>query len=235
MNMTPTIQTRSYEEMVEALAEGLQAVEDTLSGLSGADWERPTLLRPPDPEAAPWDVLTLALHFDVFLSMTGALVGGAQQAPPARDRASFCISVADRSLVAPVVYRYMLDYVKGHTPATVVDIVRQTSKNTLEVARTTPPDTVGPGWAGALIRLDEFIATRVLETLIHGMDLTDALGRPPLVMPKATPVVAELLDEIVGRMAVPGRPADLIGDDLAFIRAASGRGEHPDPRLPVVG
>ena len=67
------------------------------------------------------------------------------------------------------------------------------------------------------------------------MDLTDALGRPPLAMPKATPVVAELLDEIVGRMAVPGRPADLIGDDLAFIRAASGRGEHPDPRLPVVG
>jgi hypothetical protein len=123
----------------------------------------------------------------------------------------------------------------GHTPATVLDTVRQTSKNTLEVARNTPPDTVGPGWAGALIRLDEFIATRVLETLIHGLDLTDALGRPPLAMPKATPIVAELLDEIVARMAVPGRPADLVGDDLAFIRAAAGRGDHPDPRLPVVG
>jgi hypothetical protein len=71
MNMTPAIQTRSYEEMVEALAEGLQAVEDTLSGLSAADWERPILLKPPDPEAAPWDVLTLALHFDVFLDLGG--------------------------------------------------------------------------------------------------------------------------------------------------------------------
>jgi hypothetical protein len=60
-------------------------------------------------------------------------------------------------------------------------------------------------------------------------------GRPPLAMPKATPMVAELLEEIVARMAVPGRPADLIHDDLAFIRAAAGRGEHPDPRLPVVG
>lgn len=233
--MTPTAQTRTYNEMVEALAEGLHVVEDTLADLSEADWERPTLLQPPDPEARPWDVLTLALHFDVFLGMTGALVGGAQDAPPARDRASFCISVADRSLVAPVVYRYMLDLVQGHTPATVLDTVRQASKNTLEVARTSPPDTVGPGWAGALIRLDEFVATRVLETLIHGLDLTDALGRPPLAMPKATPIVAELLDEIVARMAVPGRPADLVGDDLAFIRAASGRGEHPDPRLPVVG
>jgi hypothetical protein len=34
---------------------------------------------------------------------------------------------------------------------------------------------------------------------------------------------------------VPGRPVDLEGDDLGFIRAAAGRGEYPDPRLPVVG
>jgi hypothetical protein len=54
-------------------------------------------------------------------------------------------------------------------------------------------------------------------------------------MPKATPMVAELLDEIVARMSVPGRPADLVDDDLAFIRAAAGRGDHSDPRLPVVG
>jgi mycothiol maleylpyruvate isomerase-like protein len=233
--MTFTNQTRSYEETIDALDEGLRAVDDMLSQLSGDDWERPTRLQPPDPESPPWNVLTLALHYDVFLGMTGALVGGAQDAPPARDRASFCISVADRSLVAPVVYQYMLDYSQGHTPATVLDTVRQTAKNTLEVARTNSPDTVGPGWAGALIRLDEFVATRVSETLIHGLDLTDALGRPPLSMPKSTPIVAELLEDIVARMAVPGRPADLVGDDLGFIRAAAGRGEHPDPRFPVVG
>ncbi len=233
--MTPTNQTRSYEETVDALAEGLQVVEDTLSQLSGDDWERPTRLQAPDPDLPPWNVLTLALHFDVFLGMTGALVGGAQDAPPARDAASFCISVADRSLVAPVVYQYMLDYTQGHTPTTALDTVRQTAKNTLEVARTNSPDTVGPGWAGALIRLDEFVTTRVSETLIHGLDLTDALGRPPLSMPKATPIVAELLEDIVARMSVPGRPADLVGDDLGFIRAAAGRGDHPDPRLPIVG
>jgi hypothetical protein len=34
---------------------------------------------------------------------------------------------------------------------------------------------------------------------------------------------------------VTGRPADL-ADDLAWVRAASGRGpEHPDPRLPLIG
>ena len=45
----------------------------------------------------------------------------------------------------------------------------------------------------------------------------------------------QVLDEVLARRAVPGRPADLEGDDLGFIRAAAGRGEYPDPRLPVVG
>ena len=53
-------------------------------------------------------------------------------------------------------------------------------------------------------------------------------------MPKAVPIAAEMLEDVLARTKVAGRPADLADDDLAFIRAASGRGEHPDPRLPVV-
>jgi hypothetical protein len=75
------------------------------------------------------------------------------------------------------------------------------------------------------------VATRLVETRVHGMDLTDALGVPPLPMPRTTTMAAEGLEEVLARRAVPGRPADLEGDDLAFIRAAAGRGEHPDPRL----
>ncbi len=232
--MTATTQERSHDEIVEALAEGLQAVEDTLSSLTPEDWTRPTLLRPVDPNAPPWDVLILAAHFDFFMGMTLTLVGEAQEGQPGLDRASFCMAASDRSQVAPAVYQYMIDHAKGHTPSTILDAVRQTFKNALEAARTTPPDTIGPGFF-ALIRLDELVATRVVETVIHGMDLTDALGRPPLAMPKATPIAAEILDEVLARVKVAGRPADLVGDDLAFIRAASGRGEHPDPRLPVVG
>lgn len=54
-------------------------------------------------------------------------------------------------------------------------------------------------------------------------------------MPKATPLAAEILDEVLARVTVPGRPADLVGDDLGFIRAAAGRGDHGDPRFPIVG
>jgi hypothetical protein len=231
--MTAT-QERSYEEMVEALAEGLQALEDTLSSLSPEDWNRPTLLRPVDPSAPPWDVLTLAAHFDVFMGLTLGLVGEPQDGEPGLDRVGFCIACSDRNEVAPALYQYMIDHAQGHTPSTILDTVRETFKKVLDAIRTTPPETVGPGFF-APIRLDEFVATRVVETVVHGLDLTDALGRPPLAMPKGTPIAAEVLDEVLARVAEPGRPADLVGDDLAFIRAAAGRGEHPDARLPVVG
>ncbi len=85
------------------------------------------------------------------------------------------------------------------------------------------------------MRLDGFVATRLVEVAAHGMDLADALEEPSLRMPRTTAMAAEVLDEVLARRWVPGRPADLEGDDPAFLRAAAGRGEHPDPRLPVWG
>jgi uncharacterized protein (TIGR03083 family) len=233
--MVSGTRARSYEEMVQALAEeGLPALQETLSGLTPQDWERPTLLQPPEPGKPPWTVVQLAAHFDVFMGLTMNLVAEPQSAQPVVDRASFYISVSDRSKVSPVIYQYIVDHADGHTPATILDQVGETFTQAMEAIRTTPPDTIGPGFFGPM-RLDEFVATRLVETRVHGMDLTDALGAPPLSMPSTTTMAAEVLDEVLARRAVPGRPADLEGDDLAFIRAAAGRGEHPDPRLPIVG
>jgi uncharacterized protein (TIGR03083 family) len=233
--MVTGTRARSYDEMVDALAaEGLPALQDTLSGLAPEDWQRPTLLQPPEPGTPPWSVLQLAAHFDVFMGLTMGLVAEPMSAQPVVDRASFYISVSDRTKVSPVIYRYIVDHAQGHTPDTIRDKVWETFDQALEAMRSTPPDTIGPGFFGPM-RLDEFVATRLVEARVHGMDLTDALGEPSLPMPRTTAMAAEVLDEVLARRAVPGRPADLEGDDLAFIRAAAGRGEHPDPRLPVVG
>jgi uncharacterized protein (TIGR03083 family) len=220
--------------MVDALAEGLPMLQDTLSGLTPQDWQRPTYLRPPEPEQPPWTILQLAAHFDVFMGLTMGLVAEPLSAQPVVDRASFYISVSDRSKVAPVIYQYIVDHAQGHTPATIGDQVAKTFTQALEAIRTTAPDTIGPGFFGPM-RLDEFVATRLVETQVHGLDLTDALGVAPLQMPATTVLAAEVLDEVLARRAVPGRPADLVGDDLGFIRAAAGRGQYPDPRLPIVG
>ena len=85
------------------------------------------------------------------------------------------------------------------------------------------------------MRLDEFVASRVVEAVVHGLDLTDALGRDPMATSEGVAVIAAILDDLLARKTVAGRPADL-SDDLAWVRAASGRGpEHPDPRLPLIG
>jgi hypothetical protein len=59
--MVTGTRARSYQEMVDALAEeGLPALQDTLSGLKPEDWQRSTLLQPPEPGKPPWTVLQLA-------------------------------------------------------------------------------------------------------------------------------------------------------------------------------
>ena len=230
--MTTQTRSRSYDEIVDALEEALEALEATLAVLSHDDWARPTLLRPATPDTPPWTILELAAHMDVFMGIALGLVAEPQDGPAGIDAASFCIASSDGSQ-GPVLYAYMADHAKGQTPGTMLEAVQGTFKRSLDAARATPPDTVGPAFYG-LIRLDEFLTTRVAEAVIHGLDLTDSLGRPPLPMPRAVPIAAALLDEVVARTRVAGRPADLVDDDLAFIRAASGRGQHPDPRFPVV-
>jgi hypothetical protein len=44
----------------------------------------------------------------------------------------------------------------------------------------------------ALMRLDEFVASRVVEAVVHGMDLTDALGREPMATPEGVAIAAGL-------------------------------------------
>jgi hypothetical protein len=67
-----------------------------------------------------------------------------------------------------------------------------------------------------------------------GGDLRAAGGRPRVATPEGIAFTAALLDELVARRTVPGRPTDL-ADDTAWVRAASGRAPHDDPRLPLIG
>ena len=94
-------------------------------------------------------------------------------------------------------------------------------------------DTGGPGYY-ALMQLREFVPSRVVEAVVHGLDLTDALGATPMATAEGVAMTAAIFDELLARRTVAGRPADL-ADDMAWVRAASGRGPHDDPRLPLIG
>jgi hypothetical protein len=72
---------------------------------------------------------------------------------------------------------------------------------------------------GPVLRLDEFLRTRVLELVVHRLDLLEALGRRRDVDPRAAPIVIALLDGLLGEQ----RPSALGWTDVEYIEAGTGR------------
>jgi Mycothiol maleylpyruvate isomerase N-terminal domain len=220
-----------YENDIDVLDAELQRVLAAFELVSDEEWARPTLLVPWDAGQPHWTVFELAGHFDISIGLTSMLVADPSNGQPGRDRVSFFIF--PRSEVAPGVYDYAYTMVEGKEPGDMPGVLRETFAKTIEDARANPPTLVGSGYY-ALMELGEFVPSRIVEAVVHGFDLTDALGWETIAGPEAVAVTAGILDELLARRTVAGRPADLT-DDLAWVRAASGRAPHDDPRLPLIG
>jgi len=128
-----------------------------------------------------------------------------------------------------VVYDYAYTMVDGKTPEQMPDVLADTFAKTVDGARSLAPDTVGPGYY-ALMRLDEFVASRVVEAVVHGLDLTDALGRKPMCTLEGVAVAAAILDELLARRTVP-RPPGRPGRRRPGL-GAGGLGPGPGPPRP---
>ena len=226
-----------YLADVQRLEAELAQLEQAFRGLTKTDWHRPTLLQPPSDMLPRWTIFELAGHVDIAIGgVTRMLIASQQDGQVGRDRVSFFIF--PRAQVAPVFYDYAYTMVEGKSPEQMADVLVETFTQTIEEARATSPDVVGQfefdDGDGMLMRLGEFVPSRMVEAVVHGLDLTDALGQEPIATPEGVSVTAAIFDELLARITVPGRPADLT-DDMAWVRAASGRAPHPDPRLPLLG
>jgi hypothetical protein len=221
----------SYENDTDVLDRELQRVLAVFDSVTDNEWTRPTLLVPWDAGQPHWTVFELAGHFDISIGLTRMLIADPSNGQPGRDRVSFFIF--PRSEVAPGVYDYAYTMVEGKEPGDMPGALRETFTKTIEESRANPPKLVGSGYY-ALMELGEFVPSRIVEAVVHGFDLTDALGRETIASPEAVAVTAGILDELLARRTVAGRPADL-ADDMAWVRAASGRAPYDDPRLPLIG
>ncbi|MEX1287262.1 MAG: maleylpyruvate isomerase N-terminal domain-containing protein [Acidimicrobiia bacterium] len=97
------------------------------------------------------------------------------------------------------------------------------------VAETEPWSTVVLPASTISIAFDQFVATRLVELVVHGLDLVAAGGAEVAPDPGALGIVAAILEaRLTG-----DRPADL-ADDVAWVEAACGRTDHADERLPVL-
>jgi Mycothiol maleylpyruvate isomerase N-terminal domain len=226
----------TYDELLGTLEAELAVVAAGFDELTGADWGIATRLRPVDPGAAPWTVLELAGHLDISIGITSMLVADAVEggAEPQRDDVDFFVFPSAE--VASEFYEYAYTMVDGRSPASMASALRTCFTTAVDEARAAGPGPVGafPGFEPyPLMRLDDFVSTRIVEAVVHGIDLTDALGRPTTATPDGVAHAAQILDQLLERTRAGVRPTDL-GDDLAWVRAASGRTPHPDPRLPLL-
>ena len=221
----------SYESVIGTLEAELTAAANVFAGLTSDQWQRSTLLVPVDPDLPKWTVFELAGHFDIAIGLTRMLIAGQQDAQPARDRTSFFIN--PRSETAPVVYTYAYTMVEGKTPADMPGVLAETFTKTVSEARAVPASLVGPGYF-APMRADEFVASRIVEAVVHGIDLAQALGTPYFATADGIAATAAILDDLLARRTTGRRPAAL-ADDLDWILAASGRAPSDDNRLPLIG
>src|ERR1700704_1492039 len=184
----------SYETTIDTLAGELTRIEAVFRGLTGPEWDTSTLLVPVDPDLPHWTVFELAGHFDISIGLTRMLIDGRGDLQPARDRTSFFIN--PRSETGPVVYQYAYTMVGGKTPADMPGVLAETFGAAIKGCRAAPAGTVGPGYF-APMRVDEFAASRVVEAVVHGLDLTLALGRDPIGTPQGIALTASILDDLL--------------------------------------
>src|SRR5207248_11017667 len=162
----------SYRQAIEVLDAELRQLDGVCRGLKDDEWAMSTKLVPFDPTQKHWTVFELDGHFDISIGLARMLMAERKDGQPGRDRVSFFIF--PRSEVAPVVYDYAYQMVEGKTARDMPGVLHETISKPVEEAKKTAPDHVGPGYY-AQKRADEFISSRVVEAVVHGMDLTDAL------------------------------------------------------------
>ncbi|MEV4656427.1 maleylpyruvate isomerase N-terminal domain-containing protein [Micromonospora sp. NPDC049301] len=194
---------------------------EILAELDDADLDRPT-------GCPPWTVRELIAHV-----RTGAGRLTDMLAAPAPPRAE----------VDAAAYFGAAKF----TPEVDADRIAGGRRDARQVDRTALPSDLDRAWRaadaavaaaapGRVVRtrhgdamlLVEFLRTRVVEVGVHGLDLADALDRPPWLTAPAAAVIADLL--------TGGRPVppELSWDRLTLIRKTTGRAALTAPERAAI-
>ncbi|WP_433303110.1 maleylpyruvate isomerase N-terminal domain-containing protein [Actinoplanes sp. CA-030573] len=101
--------------------------------------------------------------------------------------------------------------------ATAVDAAAATVTAVLDACAREPDGRLIRTRHGDAMLLSEFLVTRVVELALHGLDVSDAAGRPPWLTPAATDCVLGLL------FTAPPVVAGLGWDPVTVLRKTTGR------------
>lgn len=200
---------------LDAFAHEAERIDAALHGIGRDAWPRAAL--------GDWNLAQLVYHLvrqadrlDAY--RTRPLSGDA----PAVDRVEYCRRAA--ALRTDVSAR-AIDGAAATDPTALPDLFSDAWRRSMETVG--EPDTLLETVHGPM-RTDEYAATRVLELVVHHIDVRRALDLPPDSDPVAARLVTDLLEDLLDGP----RPRNL--GRTRFILVATGRLQHDDPRFPLV-
>lgn len=202
-------------EVVAALAAEIAVAAPVLSGISAAAARRST-------RCVPWDVLALAAHTAGALVRVCDALDGPR--PPAAQVSALGYFRPDARFSPEVDARRIAEAADHADPGEPGRALARTWRDLRPRVEAEPPGSVVRTRHGDAMALEDFLLTRVVELVVHGLDLADALERGAWTAPPALEAVAELL--------LPAGTGGLEMGTLEAVRAATGRalpgGPGPD-------
>lgn len=202
---------------IEAFAEACAATDETLTDVPADAWERPAL--------GSWNVAQLTAHLLRAATRITEYLPRPVEGEPVVDRAEYFRYDADAE--SPGIAQRAVEDATQVDPVEMPGQFAAAWRASLAAANDHGPEQVISTFRGPM-RLDEFTATRVLEVVVHHVDLRVALDLPPVVTPVAGRMTMALLEQLLGGP----RPRNM--GRTRFIQAATGRIAADDPRLPVL-
>jgi uncharacterized protein (TIGR03083 family) len=200
-----------------AFAEECAAVDQTLAIVTAEDWTRPGLRE--------WTIAELVTHLIRGATRIAAYLDIDSGGEPIWDRVSYF--QFDAQDVSPVVAARARQDAASIAVEDLPAHFASSWRTSVDRAAALRPEHVITTARGPM-RLDEYTATRVVEIVIHHMDLRMALNQPPGATPAAGRLVMDVLEGLLGSP----RPRNL--GRTRFILTATGRIPSRDDRFPVL-
>ncbi len=196
---------------VETLSGECLALTEQLHRCDEADFGRPTRL-------PAWTVKDVVAHLSRGMDRIRWALSRLAPAAADTDAVTYWRRYVS-AVAAPAVAERAIAIAAGFpTGAALVDEFESTWRESTQLAVAAAPDRVVGTW-GPTLRLDDYLATRLLEVSVHGLDLAAALDRPPWLTPGGAQVTRWILSELLGTEP----PATQAMDDIEFIEVGTGR------------
>ena len=201
---------RSFEDAVSALELECARCHAAVDGLPTEGFDRPT-------RCPGWSVRILLGHLWRDVDRVCAALSQPEPATVTADAVSYWRTYDPAAAAAGVSERAVEASSSFVSERELASAFAERARECVAAARAAGGGRV-VSVRTASLSLEEYVATRVVEAVIHGLDLARALDRDPWT----TPLGADIASAVLGGLLPKGSRRPAI-DDVAFLEAATGR------------